>query len=96
VTPTNPRILTINGGSSSIKFALFDTRDSHRRILEGKIGSTPHRKPEFQLYLVVVRRMLFTGSMSREFRGIFAGEVRPREEERDPSVACRVRLPAYK
>ncbi len=36
----NPRILTINGGSSSIKFALFDAGDSLRRILEGVI-STP-------------------------------------------------------
>jgi acetate kinase len=33
--PTNPRILTINGGSSSIKFALFEAGDSLRRILEG-------------------------------------------------------------
>ena len=33
--PTNPRILTINGGSSSIKFALFEAGDSFRRILEG-------------------------------------------------------------
>ena len=31
--PTNPRILTINGGSSSIKFALFEAGDSLRRIL---------------------------------------------------------------
>jgi acetate kinase len=35
--PANPRILTINGGSSSIKFALFETGDSLRRILEGVI-----------------------------------------------------------
>jgi acetate kinase len=35
--PANPRILTINGGSSSIKFALFEAGDSHRRILEGAI-----------------------------------------------------------
>jgi acetate kinase len=35
--PGNPRILTINGGSSSIKFALFETRDSLRRILGGGI-----------------------------------------------------------
>jgi len=35
--PANPRILTINGGSSSIKFALFDAGDSLRRILEGGI-----------------------------------------------------------
>jgi acetate kinase len=35
--PTNPRILTINGGSSSIKFALFEADDSLRRILEGGI-----------------------------------------------------------
>jgi acetate kinase len=31
------RILTINGGSSSIKFALFETGDSFQRILEGAI-----------------------------------------------------------
>ena len=33
--PANPRILTINGGSSSIKFALFEAGDALRRILEG-------------------------------------------------------------
>jgi acetate kinase len=33
----NQRILTINGGSSSIKFALFEAGDSLRRILEGAI-----------------------------------------------------------
>ncbi len=35
--PANPRILTINGGSSSIKFALFEGGDLLRRILEGGI-----------------------------------------------------------
>jgi len=36
--PANPSILTINGGSSSIKFALFEiVGDSLRRILEGVI-----------------------------------------------------------
>ena len=30
-------VLTINGGSSSIKFALFEAGDSLRRILEGEI-----------------------------------------------------------
>ena len=34
---TNPRILTINGGSSSIKFALFEAGDALQRILEGGI-----------------------------------------------------------
>ncbi len=33
----DPLILTINGGSSSIKFALFEAGDSLRRILEGRI-----------------------------------------------------------
>ncbi len=33
----NPRILTINGGSSSIKFALFEAGDQLRRILEGGV-----------------------------------------------------------
>src|SRR5450759_1295850 len=35
--PANQRILTINGGSSSIKFALFEAGGSLRRILEGRI-----------------------------------------------------------
>jgi acetate kinase len=34
---TSPRILTINGGSSSIKFAVFEAGDPLRRILEGGI-----------------------------------------------------------
>jgi acetate kinase len=33
----NPRILTINGGSSSIKFALFEAGDPLRQVLEGEI-----------------------------------------------------------
>ncbi|MBS0621989.1 MAG: acetate/propionate family kinase [Verrucomicrobia bacterium] len=33
----SPSILTINGGSSSIKFALFEVRDPFRRIFEGAI-----------------------------------------------------------
>ena len=35
--PANARILTINGGSSSIKFALFEAGDPLRRLLEGGI-----------------------------------------------------------
>jgi len=40
--PAYPRILAINGGSSSIKFALFEVGDSLRRTLKGgieRIGS---------------------------------------------------------
>ncbi len=33
----NPRILTINGGSSSIKFALFDVGETLQRVIEGGI-----------------------------------------------------------
>ncbi len=36
-TPPPPRVLTINGGSSSIKFALFETGPKLARILEGRI-----------------------------------------------------------
>jgi Acetokinase family len=35
--PAHRRILTINGGSSSIKFALFEVGDSFQRVLEGEI-----------------------------------------------------------
>jgi acetate kinase len=40
--PVNPLILTVNGGSSSIKFAVFEAGNPLRRILEGgmdRIGS---------------------------------------------------------
>jgi len=35
--PAEPRILTINGGSSSIKFALFEAGEPLRRILGGEL-----------------------------------------------------------
>ncbi len=35
--PANPRILTVNGGSSSIKFALFEIGDALERVLEGAV-----------------------------------------------------------
>ena len=34
--PANPHILTINGGSSSIKFALFEAGDSLRTDSGGR------------------------------------------------------------
>ncbi len=37
IKPATPRILTINGGSSSIKFALFEVGNSLQRIVEGGI-----------------------------------------------------------
>jgi len=37
VDASSPRVLTINGGSSSIKFAVFEAGDSLRRILKGSI-----------------------------------------------------------
>ena len=49
--PANLRILTINGGSSSIKFALFEVGDSLRRILEGgieRIGLPEATAPDLQ------------------------------------------------
>src|ERR1035441_2806739 len=35
--PANPRILTINGGSSSIKFALYLTGEPLKQGLHGKV-----------------------------------------------------------
>ena len=37
MNPADPRILTINGGSSSIKFALFEAGGALRRILTGEL-----------------------------------------------------------
>ena len=41
--PANPRILTINGGSSSIKFAMFEAGDSLQRIMERVISAAASR-----------------------------------------------------
>jgi acetate kinase len=38
MTSTKPRILTLNGGSSSIKFALFEASEVLQRILSGAIA----------------------------------------------------------
>jgi hypothetical protein len=35
--PANPLVLTINGGSSSIKFALYETEEPPKRHLHGKV-----------------------------------------------------------
>ena len=35
--PAEPRVLTINGGSSSIKFALFDVGGAIHQIFGGKL-----------------------------------------------------------
>jgi acetate kinase len=37
--PPNAHILAINGGSSSIKFAIFNAGGSLRRILKGSIAT---------------------------------------------------------
>ena len=48
-SPPNPRILTINGGSSSIKFALFEARDPLQRILEGQIAGIGRPEPTLRV-----------------------------------------------
>ena len=47
--PVNPRVLTINGGSSSIKFALFEASGSPQRILEGRIERIGQPEPTFHV-----------------------------------------------
>jgi acetate kinase len=46
---TSPSILTINGGSSSIKFALFEDSDQLRQILEGAIERIGLPKPTMRV-----------------------------------------------
>ncbi|MEJ0043306.1 MAG: acetate/propionate family kinase [Rhizomicrobium sp.] len=47
--PANPLVLTINGGSSSIKFALFAADESPRRILEGAIERIGQQDATFRV-----------------------------------------------
>ncbi len=49
MTPTTPCVLTVNGGSSSIKFALFEANPAQRRILEGKIEGVGLGQGSFQV-----------------------------------------------
>lgn len=48
VKPTASCVLTINGGSSSIKFALFEAGGGLRRILEGRIEGIGLRRGNFR------------------------------------------------
>ncbi len=47
--PASPRILTINGGSSSIKFALFEAAGPLRRIMEGAIERIGLPEPKLRV-----------------------------------------------
>jgi acetate kinase len=47
--PTNPHILTINGGSSSIKFAMFEACNPLKRILSGGIERIGLPDPTFRV-----------------------------------------------
>ena len=47
--PSQASILTINGGSSSIKFALFQVDSSLRRVLEGSIERIGMPSPNFSV-----------------------------------------------
>ena len=60
-TELNRRILTINGGSSSIKFALFEAGDALRRILEGRIERIGLPEATLRVKGVRPRRTTFRG-----------------------------------
>ena len=47
--PASPRILTINGGSSSIKFAMFEAGNSLRQVLKGGIERIGLPKPTLRV-----------------------------------------------
>ncbi|MGA8278056.1 MAG: acetate/propionate family kinase [Rhodanobacteraceae bacterium] len=49
MSPVCPHILAINGGSSSIKFALFEAADTLRRILSGGIKQIGLSHPSFRV-----------------------------------------------
>src|SRR5580658_3082101 len=61
--PVRPRILTINGGSSSIKFALFETGRLLRRVLEGQVEGIGSRNAR-----LVVKGTIEAGKASRKIK----------------------------
>lgn len=48
--PVTPYILAINGGSSSIKFALYSAEGSYKQLLVGELGSIGTHKPTFTYF----------------------------------------------
>jgi len=62
--PAVPCILTINGGSSSIKFAMFEVGDSLGRILEGGIERTG--QPEATLRVGGLDTRVFAGGIGEK------------------------------
>ena len=58
------QVLTINGGSSSIKFALFATGDFLRRVLDGRIKQIGQSDATFSVNSVIAR-----GSFSHGVKG---------------------------
>ncbi len=45
----DPKIIAINGGSSSIKFAIFEAGDSLKKILKGEIDRIGQKEGRFQM-----------------------------------------------
>ena len=49
MNPVDARILTINGGSSSIKFAVFDAGESPKRLASGAVERIGLREASFHV-----------------------------------------------
>ncbi len=47
MNPTTPCVLTVNGGSSSIKFALFEAHGAQQRLLNGRIEGIGFQQGSF-------------------------------------------------
>ena len=75
---TGAGVLTINGGSSSIKLALFEARDARRRIWAGRIegigspqgsfpvkGTNPARRPPWGIAWCMAARITGNRNASR-------------------------------
>ena len=73
-TTTAPRILALNGGSSSIKFALFEVAGSLRRIVGGQIDKIGLPEPTLRV-TGVKRADTFSRSIAAPDHGVAAAAL---------------------
>ena len=74
--PAEPRVLTVNGGSSSIKFALYEGGAEPRRIIEGAIERiSPAVDPATRQIPILVSVPNAEGALLAGLFAIFAGIV---------------------
>lgn len=85
MTPDIRRILTINAGSSSIKFALFEGGETIRRVLNGKIEGIGFQEGRFAVKSLNQTESVSTALLAQD-PGTTPESARTRTSRRAPAI----------